>query len=90
MGNRLKVKVISVGTYRLRLEMGHLMDLVDICYVPTISRNLVSLSRIDELGYWLSFGSGKFSIFYDSIKVGLEFCVMVYIELIWILSLQRH
>ena len=70
MGNRLKAKVISMGTYRLRLETGHLMDLVDTCYVPTISRNLISLSRIDELGYCISFGSGKLSIFYDSIKVG--------------------
>ena len=59
-----------MGTYRLRLETGHLMDLVDTCYVPTISRNLISLSRIDELGYCISFGSGKLSIFYDSIKVG--------------------
>ncbi|CAD5164600.1 unnamed protein product [Musa acuminata subsp. malaccensis] len=70
MGNRLKAKVISMGTYRLRLETGHLMDLVDTCYVPTISRNLVSLSRIGELGYCLSFGSSTLSIFYDSIKVG--------------------
>ena len=70
MGNRLKAKVISMGTYHRRLETGHLMDLVDTCYVPTISRNLVSLSRIDELGYCLCFCSGKLSIFYDSIKVG--------------------
>ncbi|CAD5164122.1 unnamed protein product [Musa acuminata subsp. malaccensis] len=49
MGNRLKAKVISMGTYRLRLETSHLMDL---------------------LGYCISFGSGKLSIFYDSIKVG--------------------
>ncbi|CAD5168045.1 unnamed protein product, partial [Musa acuminata subsp. malaccensis] len=27
MGNRLKAKVISMGTYHLRLETGHLMDL---------------------------------------------------------------
>ena len=62
--------MISMGTYRLRLETGHLMDLVDTCYIPTISRNLISLSRIDELWYYISFGSGKLSIFYDSIKVG--------------------
>ncbi|CAD5181857.1 unnamed protein product, partial [Musa acuminata subsp. malaccensis] len=42
MGNRLKEKVISMGTYHLRLETG----------------------------YCLSFGSGKLSIFYDSIKIG--------------------
>ncbi|CAD5174224.1 unnamed protein product, partial [Musa acuminata subsp. malaccensis] len=68
--NELTSMLISMGTYRLRLETGHLMDLVDTCYVPTISRNLISLSRIDELGYCISFGSGKLSIFYDSIKVG--------------------
>ena len=47
--------------------MGHLMDLVNTCYVLTISRNLVSLY---ELGYYLSFDSGKLSMFYDSIKIG--------------------
>ncbi|CAD5178822.1 unnamed protein product, partial [Musa acuminata subsp. malaccensis] len=58
MGNRLKAKVISMGTYRLRLETGHLMDL---------------------LGYCISFGSGKLSIFYDSIKVGSGILCDVYL-----------
>ena len=82
MENRLKAKVISVGTYRLRLKTGNLIDLVETCYILTISRNLVSLFRIDELGYSISFGSSKLSIFYDSIKVGFGICVMVFIELI--------
>ena len=47
MGNCLKVGVISVGTYCLLLETGHQMDLLNTFYVPYISRNLVSLSKLD-------------------------------------------
>ena len=34
MGNRLKVGVIAIGTYRLLLETGHWMDLLNTFYVP--------------------------------------------------------
>ena len=47
MGNRLKVRVITICIYRLLLETGHRMDLLNTSYVPSISRNLVSLSKLD-------------------------------------------
>lgn len=57
------MKVIIVGTHPLYLEIGHLTDLVDICYIPTIFKNLIYLFRIDELGYYISFGNGKLNNF---------------------------
>ena len=59
MGNRLKVGVIAVGTYRLLLETGHRIDLLNTFYVPSISRNLVSLSKLDAIGHSLLFSSGQ-------------------------------
>ncbi|KAA0042825.1 Retrovirus-related Pol polyprotein from transposon TNT 1-94 [Cucumis melo var. makuwa] len=47
MGNRVKVPVEAVGTYRLTLDTGHHLDLFDTFYVPSISRNLISLSKLD-------------------------------------------
>lgn len=38
-----------VGTYRLILNNGHHLDLMELC-VPSISRNLVSLSKLE---YWI-------------------------------------
>lgn len=70
MGNRLKAEVVAVGTYRLLLETGHQMDLMDTFYVPSISRNLVSLSRLDVAGYSVLFGCAKLSLMFNSVMVG--------------------
>ena len=39
----------AIGTYRLILNTGFYLDLMDTFYVPSISRNLVSLSKLDVL-----------------------------------------
>ncbi|XP_019434517.1 PREDICTED: uncharacterized protein LOC109341142, partial [Lupinus angustifolius] len=61
MGNRVKVPVEAVGTYRLILDTGHHLDLFETLYVPNISRNLVSLSKLDVAGYSFKFGNECFS-----------------------------
>jgi len=47
MGNKEKVPVEVVRTYRLILDTGFFLDLMDTFYVPSISMNLVSLSKLD-------------------------------------------
>ncbi|XP_012850957.1 PREDICTED: uncharacterized protein LOC105970669 [Erythranthe guttata] len=59
MGNRVKSKVAFVGTYRLILETGHKMDIENTFYVPSFSRNLVSLSKLDVCGYSSLIDCGK-------------------------------
>ena len=66
MGNRLKAEVVAVGTYRLILETGHQMDLEDTFYVPSISRNLVSLPKLDRVGYSVLFNCGKLNLMFYS------------------------
>ena len=63
MGNRVKAPVEAVGTYRLKLNTGHHLDLLETLYVPSLSRNLVSLSKLDITGYSFNFGNGCFSLF---------------------------
>ena len=46
MGNRVKALVEAVGTYRLKLDTGHHLYLLKTLYVPSLSRNLVSLSKL--------------------------------------------
>ena len=70
MGNRLQVGVIAVGTYCLLLETGHRIDLLNTFYVPSISRNLVSLSKLDATGYSILFTSGQLSLMLNSVTVG--------------------
>ena len=61
MGNKIGVKVEAVGTYRLILSSGNLLDLPNTFYVPSFSRNLLSLSRLDLEGYVFYFKNNSFT-----------------------------
>ena len=58
MGNRVKAPVKAIGTYRLILDTGRIFDLLETCYVPSLSKNLFSLSKLDKTGYSFNFGNG--------------------------------
>ncbi|XP_057969384.1 uncharacterized protein LOC131158531 [Malania oleifera] len=70
MGNRIKVPVEVVKTYRLILDTGYCLHLYETFYVPSISRNLVSLSKLDVSGYTCNFNKGFFNLFKDTYMVG--------------------
>jgi len=55
MGNRVKASIEAIGTYRLILYTGHHLDIFQTLYVPSISRNLISLSKLDTVGYCFKF-----------------------------------
>jgi hypothetical protein len=62
MGNGVKVQVVAIGTFRLFLETGCYLNLFQTLYVPSISRNLVYLSKLDLDGYYFTFRNKKNSI----------------------------
>jgi len=70
MGNKEKVPVEAVGTYRLILNTGYHLDLMDTFYVPSITRNLISLSKLDVAGYSFKFENGCFSLFKRTFMIG--------------------
>ena len=70
MGNRVKAPVEVIGTYRLILDTGHHLDLFETLYVPSISRNLLSMSKLDTLGFSFKFGNGCFSLFKHNHFIG--------------------
>lgn len=70
MQNRLKLEVEVIGTYRLILDIGHILDLHDTFCVPSIFRNLFSLSRLDLKGYTYIFVNHFLKIYLNSILVG--------------------
>ncbi|KAK3027621.1 hypothetical protein RJ639_042374 [Escallonia herrerae] len=63
VGNGEKAQVEAVGTLRLVLESGFNLDLVDTVYVPSMTRNLISVSRLDAYGYSFKFENKGFSLF---------------------------
>ena len=63
MGNRMKVPIEGIKTYRLILDTGYHLDLLQTVYVLSVSRNLVSLSKLDVSGFNFKFGHGCFSLY---------------------------
>lgn len=63
MGNRMKARIEGIGTYRLILDTGHQLDLEKCLYVPGCARNLVSVGKLDRLGFDFKIGHGGFSLY---------------------------
>ncbi|KAK3037571.1 hypothetical protein RJ639_030754 [Escallonia herrerae] len=70
VGNGEKAQVEAVGTLRLVLESGFNLDLVDTVYVSSMTRNLISVSRLDAYGYSFKFENKGFSLFLYSRVIG--------------------
>ena len=63
MGNWVRASIEAIGTYRLFLDIDHHLDLFQTFYVPSISRNLVSLPKLDLDGYFINFGNKIFNLY---------------------------
>ena len=69
-GNKMSSHVETVGTCSLVLSSGFILILEKTFYVPSFSRNLISVSRIVPLGYSFSFYETSFGLFYTSNLIG--------------------
>ncbi|KAI5325275.1 hypothetical protein L3X38_034349 [Prunus dulcis] len=68
LGNGKKVAVLAVGSVQLQLVSGFSLVLKDVAYVPSMRRNLISVSRLvrekfifvfSELGFILNFNKSE-------------------------------
>ena len=66
IGNRVKDLVEAVETFCLKLDTEQHLDLLKTLYVPSLSRNLVSFSKLNVPSYSFNFGNGCFSLFKQS------------------------
>ncbi|CAL8176141.1 unnamed protein product [Prunus armeniaca] len=46
VGNGVKAQVEFIGAVRIQLDSGFVLDLVDVVYVPSMTRNLISVARL--------------------------------------------
>lgn len=72
IGNILKAKVKVIGTYSQHLETNYQMDLMDIFYIPSISRNLVSLTKLDVAGHCYSSDCGKINLYFNLVFISSD------------------
>lgn len=51
VGNGIKVAVESIGSVKLKLSSGFVLELKDVLYVPSMRRSLVSASKLVKSGF---------------------------------------
>ncbi|RVW73223.1 Retrovirus-related Pol polyprotein from transposon TNT 1-94 [Vitis vinifera] len=70
MGDRSKVKVEFFGMIKLKLITKSFLLLHNVAFIPSLRRNLISVSSLDRHGYSFHFGDGKVDIFCNSVLIG--------------------
>ena len=69
-GNKMGSHVEAIGTCILTLSSGFVLKLERTFYVPSFSRNLISVSRLVPFGYSFNFKDTSFRLLYNSDCVG--------------------
>ena len=69
-GNKMGSHVEAIGTCYLTLNSGFVLELQKTFYVPSFSRNLISVSRLVPFGYSFHFSETSFSLIYKSECLG--------------------
>jgi hypothetical protein len=70
---RVQADVEAVGDVSLELADGFILSLKDVLYVPSLQRNLISVSCLDNDGLDYYFRDGKCEILCNNECVGLAF-----------------
>jgi hypothetical protein len=86
VANGVQADVEAVGDLPLELANGSILVLRDVLYVPSLQRNLISVSCLDNDGFDCHFGDGKCEIFHNKESVGLAFQK----EDLYLLSLREN
>ena len=66
IGNNGKVRVEHIRVIFLFLFTSHVLELKKIVFVPSMRRNLISMTCLDQDGYSCLFGNNNFKLYYDS------------------------
>ena len=72
MGNLVKAPIEAIGTYHLFLDTNKHTNLFQTFYVSSLSRNLVSLPKLDLDGDFINFGNKSFTLFKNTYFVGFD------------------
>jgi hypothetical protein len=84
--DRVQADVEVVGDVSLELVDGFILSLRDVLFVPSLQRNLISVSCLDNDGFDCHFGDDKYEILCNNKRVGLAFQK----EDLYLLSLREN
>ena len=70
LGSKMNSRVEAIGTCSLVLSSGFILELEKTFYVPSFSRNLISISRLVPLEFSFIFSDSGFSLSNKSKVIG--------------------
>jgi hypothetical protein len=73
VANGVEAEVEAIGKLLLELNNGFILRLHNILYIPSLSRNLISVSCLDDDGFDCQFSNKQCLILFDNKVVGLTF-----------------
>jgi hypothetical protein len=59
LGNDVHYKAQGIGTMTFQRESGKSLRFTDVLYVPGLTKNLISVSTLEEKGFEVTFCGGK-------------------------------
>ena len=71
MGNGAKLAALCVGTYSISLPNGLVLDLDNCVYVPSLVKNIISISSLCKKGFSCLINCNECSIYFNEIKYGV-------------------
>jgi hypothetical protein len=73
VANRVQANVETIQDLSLELNNGFVLRLKEVLYVPSLRRNLISVSKLDDDGIDCHFSNGKCKILINNECVDLVF-----------------
>ncbi|KAK9003614.1 hypothetical protein V6N11_084253 [Hibiscus sabdariffa] len=70
VGNGARVAALAVGTYVLSLPSGLILNLENCYFVPSLTKNIISVSCLDKIGFEIIIKNNSCSFFYDNLFYG--------------------
>ena len=59
LGTNAKADILGIGNYTIELPNGGKLVLENALYAPNMRRNLISVSKLEVVGYKVLFGDGE-------------------------------
>ncbi|KAK8596896.1 hypothetical protein V6N12_065375 [Hibiscus sabdariffa] len=70
VGNGARVAALAVGTYVLSLPSGLNLNLENCYFVPSLTKNIISVSCLDKIRFEIIIKNNSCSFFYDNLFYG--------------------
>jgi len=100
LGDDREARIIGPGKVKLKLQGGRVRTLPGVLHIPTLARNLISVSKLDDIGVKIVFEKDTYKMVRGSLvfmgEFGLKLCTSCKVALLlmgaivlWFLKVEQ-